>query len=161
MKQEEILEMVATMLPRRPIYVEGELYLERYYLAGDMNRVLRGFWPEESRPDAQESHLRDGWTHYLHCFRRPDAARDLHNHPWHGITRLLHGGYVERRSEGSREVWAGESYELLPDTYHTIERLLTPTVWTLFSHGPRLQGWGFMVNGSFVPNEEYLPGGMA
>ena len=39
------------------------------------------------------------------------------------------------------------------NTFHRVE-LLTPEVWTLFIHGPRVQPWGFVKEGSYgVPLE--------
>lgn len=145
-----ILEAVAKRLPERRIVVKGELYLQRYYLFGRMPDDLAALWNCGDTPRERLGFLP---TTYLHHFHRPDADRDCHNHPWHGRGVVLVGGYIEER-------WLGypgnpESYKAMvvrkpfaeqnlePHTYHRIDTLLAPTVWTLFWVGKQQQTWGY------------------
>ena len=152
---ETLLGMIAAHLPCRTIRIGGEVYLQRFYLSGAMPVRLASLWPENSRPSPARGHRDDGMTHYLHRFWQPDPDRHLHNHPWRGRTTILSGRYRERRIEGVREFGPGEGYALEQDTYHSIVELMTPTVWTLFSHGPKEGNWGFWVDGEHVPWREY------
>lgn len=98
---------------------------------------------------------------YLHCFRRDDDDRALHDHPWPWCSILLRNGYIEhtiaaggihRRTErqapsiriaGPRRA---HRIELLPDTANPANAFETwPRIecWTLFITGPRVRQWGF------------------
>jgi len=153
------LEALARVLPRRQVHVDGELYLDRYYLWG--------------RPPNQ-----DGWeglivprlrllpTAYLHHFHRPDGDRLCHNHPWHAMGRVLAGHYTEQRYAGhpadgvptgliKRE--PGEWYGITPDTFHRLARVSEGGAWTLFIIiGDKLQSWGYWdpVGKLFIPWRE-------
>jgi hypothetical protein len=92
----------------------------------------------------------------LHFFHRPDSDRHLHNHPWRwSLSIILRGSYTEERlgREGTRRVrW----FNFITDRdYHRIQEL-HGEVWTLFITGRRTQGWGFLVDGQFVPWREYI-----
>lgn len=166
---EKVLEKIAGRLHRRDILVGDRLYLSRYYLVGGMSSRLADLWPEDDRPPANHD---NDWTCYLHCFHQPDPDRDLHNHPWRATSTILWGGYEEvqialteldpdgvRVTPRSQELHhirrPGDEYELFPDTYHSITRLMTPRVWTLFAHGPKERSWGFLIDGRHVPHREY------
>ena len=130
---------LAARLPCRIIEgADGSIYLERYTLA----------------------ELDGGGHLYLHRFRRGDEDRELHNHPWHGESRILWGSYREERLVDARPLISpageatitgrviehvyrpGSTSTLTPETYHRID-LITAEVWTLFVTGPAVQSWGF------------------
>lgn len=91
-----------------------------------------------------------GVTAYLHRFVGDDPDYNLHDHPWGwSFSIVLLGRYIERFLCGpmvmSRHIrW----FNWIPGyRFHRIG--LNPLyrrqrVWTLFVHGPRVKGWGFM-----------------
>ena len=114
---------------------DGEPYLERYYLFGIF-----------------------GWHGYVHRFVGSDPDRGLHDHPWNrAFSLILRGGYNELRfadpgntEQVSRCFRAGRINRLRGDDFHRV--LLEPgeQAWTLFCHGPRVKGWGFLIDGDYV-----------
>lgn len=134
---ERLLYAITARLPCRLIDGEhGEPYLERYYLFGAF-----------------------GWYAYLHRFVDSDPDRGLHDHPWdRAVSLVLTGGYDEIRPR-------------VNDPDHTLTRTLRPwrinrlrgtdfhrvvlrggrPAWTLFMHGPRVKGWGFVQHGDYRP----------
>jgi hypothetical protein len=91
---------------------------------------------------------------YLHCFKRSDDDRALHDHPWFNLSILLVGAYTEHRiktggihAKAIRE--AGELVIRGPRTAHRLE-LHQGDCWTLFITGPRLREWGFHCSGGWV-----------
>lgn len=159
MNQKDLLRHIAIQLPHRDIVIDGELYLERYYLSGEMSERLASLWPEGSRPTPQPGHHPGKGTSYLHRFVKPDPDRHLHNHPWPARSVILSGGYRELRLVAgevkSYSRYEGDQVALLADTYHTIAELYDREVWTLFTHWDKVQGWGFWVDGVHVPHREY------
>jgi hypothetical protein len=93
---------------------------------------------------------------YLHCFRRSDDDRALHDHPWANCSLLLLGRYVEHtiaaggvhsravRHAGDivfRRARAAHRVELLPSN-NAGPNALEPA-WSLFITGFRRREWGF------------------
>lgn len=97
----------------------------------------------------------------LHHIHRADADVWLHNHPWqHATFRILSGGYTEERlrRDGGIErttLCAGDVNRLTAGTFHRVVHV-EPNTWTLGIIGPRVQDWGFLVEGSLVPWREYF-----
>lgn len=104
----------------------------------------------------------------LHKICRPDADRDLHDHPWSFRSLILKGGYVEEIIDpdifdhyhernkyervNKRAAFVGHD----TTSFHRIDRLLDGPAWTLvFTTGKR-KSWGFLVNGKAVNHREYL-----
>jgi len=157
------LEWLAPKLEERRISINGELYLQRYYLWGRMPPELAKLWNCGNVPKE-----RFGWlpTTYLHRFHLPDPDREVHNHPWIGRGRILVGGYKEVRLvskplEGEdyeyrvKAYLPGDKQEVLPDTFHRVSELFADEVWTVFSVGERQQKWGYMVPGKgFIPYDK-------
>jgi hypothetical protein len=125
---------------------QEEPYLERYYLFGAF-----------------------GWHAYLHRFVDSDPDRGLHDHPWgRALSLVLTGGYDELRyvralaeptADGRIEEpqvrrrrvrpWR---FNLLRGTdFHRVVLREGRSAWTLFLHGPRVKGWGFLRSGRFRP----------
>lgn len=132
---ERLLEALTAWLPCRFIDGEGgEPYLERYYLGG-----VRG------------------WHAYLHRFVDSDPDRGLHDHPWdRALSLVLVGGYDEVRgaADGTstcRFVRPWRINRLRGGDFHRVVLRAGRPAWTLFAHGPRTKGWGFLRNGVYRP----------
>ena len=106
----------------------------------------------------------------IHHFLRPDADRNLHDHPWAWARSLvLSGSYVETRLErdettlsraaGGQDVTVTREVRrhnaLDAGDFHKVDELLGD-VWTLFITGPTVQDWGFRVGGRKIPWRQYL-----
>ena len=141
---DNLLHRVTDHLPCRMIDGEqGEPYLERYYLAS-LDRI--GLM---------------GWHAYLHRFVDSDPDRGLHDHPWgRALSLVLTGGYDEVRfAQGcstagqdrtlTRRIRPGRINRLRGEDYHRVVLHGGRTAWTLFMHGPRVKGWGFLRNGDY------------
>ena len=108
---------------------------------------------------------------YLHHFLRSDDDRALHDHPWHNVSILLRGAYMEVlpgheiavRQAGdvvARGPAAAHRIQLANDDTVTRVRAILPgftrDVWTLFITGPRLRTWGFHCPQGWVPHTLFL-----
>lgn len=108
---------------------------------------------------------------YLHLILRSDDDRALHDHPWHWLSWILRGGYIEHtvedlsraslRGHGADHVTA--AYPSAGDTRAQVARYFSAgairahrgsfahrlevpaggSAWTLFITGPRFRPWGF------------------
>lgn len=134
---ESLLLRLSDRLPCRIIDGEqGEPYLERYYLFGV-----------------------GGWHAYLHRFVDSDPDRGLHDHPWgRALSLVLAGGYDEirfadkartERSTVTRAVRPWRLNRLRGEDYHRVVLRGGRPAWTLFLHGPRVKGWGFLRDGVY------------
>lgn len=95
-----------------------------------------------------------GWTAYVHHYLRSDPDRGPHDHPWDWAVALqLAGGYDEERLNGFdgphlrfRYSWRrpGVPYRLTGADFHRVIVQPGRTSWSLFVHGPRTKGWGFL-----------------
>lgn len=130
---ENLLYRMTACLPCR--FIDGgqdEPYLERYYLFGAF-----------------------GWHAYLHRFVGSDPDRGLHDHPWNrAVSLVLSGGYDEQRpSDGDfdqiivRSIRPFRLNFLRGEDFHRVILRDGHPAWTLFMHGPRVKGWGFMQAG--------------
>jgi len=114
---------------------DGQPYLERYYLFGV-----------------------GGWHCYVHRFVGSDPDRGLHDHPWNrAFSLILSGGYRELRfvdadmqRQATRRYRAGGVNRLRGDDFHRVLLDSGKQAWTLFCHGPRIKGWGFIIDGDYV-----------
>jgi hypothetical protein len=132
---ERLLEALTGRLPCRLIDGEGgEPYLERYYVGGLF-----------------------GWHAYLHRFVDSDPDRGLHDHPWgRALSLVLVAGYDEIRGEPDgvstrRFVRPGRINWLKGSDFHRVVLRDRRPAWTLFLHGPRIKGWGFVQGGVYRP----------
>ena len=132
---ESLLYRITARLPCR--FIDGEQdepYLERYYLFGAF-----------------------GWHAYLHRFVDSDPDRGLHDHPWNrAVSLVLSGGYDEQRpSTGDvdhifvRKIRPFRLNFLRGEDFHRVILRDGLPAWTLFIHGPRVKGWGFLRAGEF------------
>lgn len=146
MKLENILSKIASNRPVRPINgPNGEPYLKRYYLFRIPILDI---------------------TFYLHHFVDSDPDRGLHDHPWGWACSLILSGFytelkavdIERKEFSlilvSRYQWRLNF--LRGDDWHRVilaEQYGKPLdCWTLFIHGPRIKGWGFMQTEAHLDN---------
>ena len=94
--------MITRFMPMRTIQVNGEDYLERYFVG------------KNARGDQD----------WLHRFLRPDSEPHLHSHPWHATSTILCGWYCEQVKKGdvvfSAEMHPGYENELYPGKLHRI-----------------------------------------
>ncbi len=134
---------VAKRIPHEIIKIDGEPYLTRFYLSGEVNQRVMGEQPQ----------------FFLHRFHKSDQGRELHNHPYTGTSLILAGGYIEERmtqldaegtaftdvESGTQTFLPGDINVLTLDDFHRTD-LLDKRLgcWTLFVTGPRLKSWGFL-----------------
>lgn len=135
----KFLYWLTSKLPARAINGDrGEPYLERYYLFSLF-----------------------GVRAYIHRFIASDPDRGLHDHPWGwSVSWLLAGRYREIRAYrfdrrgrahgGERQLGAGRINVIRGTDFHRL--LVEPgkEVWTLFVHGPRVKGWGFIRDAGYI-----------
>jgi hypothetical protein len=126
--------------------VNGEPYLERYYL----------FLKDRKRFP---------FNIFLHKFLKSDPD-DVHDHPWPYTTVILKGGYWEwipvfdtvGRKIGEVQHWRkpGHFRTCSAGSFHRIELDPNVTCWTLFMPGLKQRDWGFLVHNKWVQWEQYL-----
>ncbi len=123
-------------------------YLYRYCIVGDAIN------PREPGP----------WSVYLHNLRSKDPDPFLHNHPWRfSFALILNGGYREVRSlwedpprGGERSVWPWSFNSFRRRDVHRISSVEQDT-WTVFcTTNVSGNGWGFIMDGTYVPYMEAL-----
>ena len=130
---DSILQKVSDRLPVRVIErTDGITYLERYYLFS--------FWR---------------WRVFLHKFLSSDPEEEVHDHPWTSVSIILSGSYLEYRWLGGELVAKTRKWInfVKGETFHRVVLPKIPTdmadhkereCWTLFIHGRRFKGWGFL-----------------
>lgn len=128
----QLLMRITARLPVREIRGDnGEQYLERYHVAAiGPIRVS------------------------IHRFLASDPDRGLHSHPWHAVSIVLVGEYRELLERGGVLYWARRRWvnTIAPGRFHRVMKPANvPEVWTLFVHGPRVAGWGFLKGGVYRP----------
>jgi hypothetical protein len=122
----KLLYRLTARRPMRLIDINGEPYLERYWLGR-----VRLFGRE--------------CTAYLHHFVSGDGDRKAHDHPFRAVSFILSGSYLEERvtalspvcgyvAKRRRIRWFNK---LWPMDFHRVIRY-EGDVWTLFIHGARL-----------------------
>jgi hypothetical protein len=100
----------------------------------------------------------------IHHIKRPDAGRDLHDHPFDYRTIILFGWYVEEDVFGQHYFMGeGDTKSARAQTFHRIVDMPKPGtslegggVWTLFIMGRRINSWGFIVGGRKVHWKKYV-----
>lgn len=149
----ETLEAIAARFPRRLITRNGTKNVEDGGIDFDGKPYMfRSYFDHGGEAPDGEAGL------FLHKFVSSDEIGELHSHPWKWSSSfILSGTYRETRAEGlvDRETntvtfknkivheYKGGDVNFIRDIdFHRVE-LLTPEVWTLFMHGPRVGSWGF------------------
>lgn len=121
-------------LKRPPNFIIGLNYLRRWYL------IPHNRW----------------FNIYLHNIRRSDDDRALHDHPWHNISIILKGSYVEQSWTGEKKHTRGSVIFRRATKRH---RLIIPDgeeTWTLFITGPKIREWGFWCSKGFVHWKDFV-----
>lgn len=113
---------------------DGEVYLSRYWLLGNMT----------SR-----------WALMLHKMHRPDDHSCHHDHPWSFWTFVLYGGYVEQvtQPDGTVNARRNRPGMLLfrpAEHAHRIHRLPRGHCWTLVLRFKKRRSWGFLTRAGWV-----------
>lgn len=89
----------------------------------------------------------------------------LHDHPWSYATFIIKGGYWENTPKG--RLWRGPGhfrYRKASDT-HWLELNKDKNgneipCWSLFFMGRKAGAWGFIKNGNWIHNKDYLARGV-
>ena len=147
--------------PAVRIYNQGDLYLERFYILG-----------RKSNHEIPDEDVRLAWlpTLWVHHFVRPDADRELHNHPWWwAVSVVFAGAYLEER-EGHFtgwvpggpvvvKVWRSRRVRwlniIIRRTWHRVAEL-DGDVWTLFMTGGKAGRWSFLVPARVIPWRQFV-----
>lgn len=94
----------------------------------------------------------------FHQITASDPGRDMHNHPWDYITRLLSGAYIEHTPDGAVLYEAPCTLVRKAEQLHRLELAGAPA-WTYFVTGRYRQDWGFMTSGGWVSFRDYAAAG--
>jgi hypothetical protein len=136
----EMLMKETENAPMKTIVINGEPYLERYYMG--------------EQEQADSGRMCQVW---LHRFLRNDSERHLHTHPWHGFSRVLTGWYMEQTPDGMRKLREGQGNEITPETLHRIA-MVKPDTWTQLMVLPgRLPTWKFIDDGGNEQTQNASP----
>lgn len=103
-----------------------------------------------------------GYRPVLHRIWRGDGDRHMHNYPWRTARfMIVSGGYTEERfmhvgcAPLRRRLRPGQVNALEANTFHRVSDVLNNT-WTIGLLGPRVQEWGFLVDGEIVHHAMYF-----
>lgn len=99
----------------------------------------------------------------LHRTLRSDRARDLHDHPWHYVSIILEGGYVEEIEVAHglnplterRRYRPGDVLFRHAEHRHRLEVDEGIDCWSLVLTSHNVREWGFWTSSGFVPWREY------
>lgn len=107
----EQLMLITRCMPMKTIEINGEPYLERYFVGVDEH----------------------GHQDWLHRFLRSDSERHLHSHPWDADSTILCGAYSEERLRGEdkivSEYFEGDQNIIGKEKLHRIIAV-EPNTWT-------------------------------
>lgn len=92
---------------------------------------------------------------YLHKFLRDDDDRAMHDHPWHFISIMVKGRYVERRPNSilvrhSPSIAVRRATDRHCVTLFKDEQGQCIPCWTIVITGPKIREWGFWCLKGFV-----------
>ena len=91
----------------------------------------------------------------LHKWSASDDLRAMHDHPFHFITFVLKGKYIDI-SPGKIELLPRWSIRFRKAKHtHSVKIVDKPT-WTLLLCGPELRKWGFFPGGKFTRKDKYF-----
>lgn len=123
-----IIQRIANLLPVRHIRKKLPDGTEAAYL--DRYTIIR------SKPFAV----------YLHHFVDRDQDTEMHDHPWHAVSWVITGWYMERYllpdlQTSERRIRFGNRIQ--PNRFHMITEA-KPGTWTLFIRFKKTKRWGFI-----------------
>lgn len=122
-------------LQRDEIRVDGQLYMERFYLSPDKSRRL-------------------------HHILLSDPGTDLHDHPWDFVSVILTGAYRETTQGGDVDYSAPSVIARKAEMLHRLT-LLDGPMWTMVTTGPVRRRWGFQTAKGWVHWSEHKQLAMA
>lgn len=103
---------------------------------------------------------------YAHVQVASDPARPLHDHPWDNCSHILAGGYFEQitfwpgDAKFNAMTWKRQAGEVISRKACHAHRLIMPEnveyTMTLFTTGPKIQDWGFWIDGKKIPHADVL-----
>jgi len=126
MMNHNLLMAITAAMPMKTIQVNGEPYLERYFVGLQL----------------------DGTQIWLHRFLRNDSEEHLHSHPWSATSIMLCGWYQEELDSGVQAFrnMTGDVTEITPGRLHRIAAV-EPNTWTMMVVRPeRREFWHFIDN---------------
>lgn len=130
----------------RTILVDSVRLREPDFIIGDpQDPYLIRYWLRRDRPEG---------SIYLHCIRKSDDDRALHDHPWSSTSLVLEGTLREILPEGSRLLTPGTIVSRSAEQAHRLEVVDGP-VWTLFITGAVEREWGFHCPNGWVHWKEF------
>lgn len=91
----------------------------------------------------------------IHHWISSDDPRHFHDHPWHYVSLVIKGSYIDVSEKGEmyRPRWSIQHYP--PLHRHSVK--IQPTgCWTIVFTGPEVRQWGFWVNGKFLKRNRYF-----
>lgn len=142
---------LAQRTPYSHIEVDGEVYMERYWLFNPYpsSKAERRWW-KDVLPSIR-----------IHRILRED--QDLHDHPWNARTVILRGWYREEREADCVLMCRthfyfrtrGQTTRLRFGEYHRIAAVSPGGAWTLFITRKKQGTWHFKVDGKEIPWREY------
>lgn len=120
-------------------------------------------------PYMRRWHVRRRWLGrfnvYAHEFCRDDVGPHLHDHPWHSLSVVVSGRYIEEMEGAPRVREAGDVIFRRATQLHRI-RLYRDAreddpyrlrrVITVFVTGPKIREWGFRTENGWVHWRQYL-----
>jgi hypothetical protein len=122
----------------------GEPYLARYVMAGTT--------PAKDSPDENSI-----WLHHLIS---PDIDEWEHDHPFEGLSVILHGSYIEQRGDQRVVRRAGNINRVRLGEFHRIDSV-EPETWSMF-FASKTDGrtWGFNIGSEWVQWKEAKDAGL-
>ena len=130
----------------RTILVDSVRLREPDFIIGNpQDPYLIRYWLRRDRPEG---------SIYLHCIRKSDDDRALHDHPWSSTSLVLEGTLREILPEGSRLLTPGTIVSRSAEQAHRLEVVDGP-VWTLFITGAVEREWGFHCPNGWVHWKEF------
>jgi hypothetical protein len=120
-----------TGLPTDLITIDGQPYLERFFLLGSARS--------------------QGSARYHHILS--SDPQDMHDHPWDFITTILSGSYVETTTDSECEYGPGSV--LVRRAEHLHRLTISSPVWTMVVTSPARRSWGYQVGARWVPWQSY------
>jgi len=84
----------------------------------------------------------------FHEWHRSDDKRNMHDHPWHFLTLVIRGSYVDVSEQGRDQLRLG-SIRFRRATHKHYVEVPVGGAWTILLTTPKIREWGFWVKGVF------------
>lgn len=145
--------------------LSGEMYMGRWSVIDEFHREGMKDTDRRTRASKVLEFLTGYASIRLHWIRKPDAGRELHNHPFKYRTFVMKGRYFEEYADSENLIAGTRSYQFLPTgststsdqiRLHRIAIVPEEGVWTLFCMTRNNNLWGFAVDGVFIRSGRYF-----